>query len=393
MNTDSQNINKSLFSSEKLVFIGSAFWWFSLYIYVPILPIFSKDLGANLGFVGLIVASYSIGQILFRMPIGYLSDRLKSRKLFSVFAALVSTLGSSFLFFADQPNEVFIGRTITGIAAAGWVAISVYYSSFFSPKERSKSSTYILGSNTASVFLGTFLSGFVSDLFGANICFLISILSGLAATLLFTLSKENKFKLEAKFSTTVFFKLMRNRILIAFCTIGILVQFVTFSTLFSFFPIYLNELNFTDSIVGNIVSFSTLATLVGTFSSPILLRKFGFWRTAAIASIPLALSNLLTPFLESLSLLIILRLIAGFGSGVVFSSLMGLIVREFQENYQASAMGIFQAIYAIGMFSGPLISGMIASNFGISYVFAFSSFISLTILMVCFVMRTEKLTK
>ena len=296
-------------------------------------------------------------------------------------------------FFADQPNEVFIGRTITGIAAAGWVAISVYYSSFFSPKERSKSSTYILGSNTASVFLGTFLSGFVSDLFGANICFLISILSGLAATLLFILSKENKFKLEAKFSTTVFFKLMRNRILIAFCTIGILVQFVTFSTLFSFFPIYLNELNFTDSIVGNIVSFSTLATLVGTFSSPILLRKFGFWRTAAIASIPLALSNLLTPFLESLSLLIILRLIAGFGSGVVFSSLMGLIVREFQENYQASAMGIFQAIYAIGMFSGPLISGMIASNFGISYVFAFSSFISLTILMVCFVMRTEKLTK
>ncbi|MEC7880995.1 MAG: MFS transporter [Chloroflexota bacterium] len=393
MNTENQNINKSFFSSEKLVIIGSAFWWFSLYIYVPILPIFSKDLGANLGFVGLIVASYSIGQILFRMPIGYLSDRLKSRKLFSVLAALVSTLGSSFLFFADQPNEVFIGRTITGIAAAGWVAISVYYSSFFSPKERSKSSTYILGSNTASVFLGTFLSGFVSDLFGANTCFLISILSGLTATMLFILSKENKFKLEANFSTNVFFKLMRNRLLIAFCIIGIFVQFVTFSTLFSFFPIYLNELGFTDSIVGNIVSFSTLAALIGTFASPILLKKFGFWRTASVASIPLALSNLITPFLESLSLLIILRLIAGLGVGIVFSSLMGLIVREFQENYQASAMGIFQAIYAIGMFSGPLISGIIASNFGISYVFAFSSFISLMILIVCILMRTEKLTK
>ena len=75
----------------------------------------------------------------------------------------------------------------------------------------------------------------------------------------------------------------------------------------------LNELNFTDSIVGNIVSFSTLATLAGTFASPILLRKFGFWSTAATASIPLALSNLITPFIESLSLLIILRLIAGFG--------------------------------------------------------------------------------
>ena len=72
---------------------------------------------------------------------------------------------------------------------------------------------------------------------------------------------------------------------------------------------------------------------------------------------------------------------------------MGLIVREFQENYQASAMGIFQAVYAIGMFSGPLISGIIASNFGISYVFGFSSLISLMIFLVCILMRTEKLTK
>ena len=393
MNTDIQNINKSFFSSENLVLIGSAFWWFSLYIYVPILPIFSKDLGANLGFVGLIVASYSIGQILFRIPIGYLSDRLKSRKLFSVFAALVSTLGSSFLFFADQPNEVFIGRTITGISAAGWVAISVYYSSFFSPKERSKSSTYILGSNTVSVFLGTFLSGFISDLFGVNMCFLISILSGLLATLLFILSKENKFKLEAKFSTAVFFKLMRNRLLIAFCAIGIFIQFVTFSTLFSFFPIYLNELGFSDSIVGNVVSLSTLASLVGTLISPILLRKYGFWRISSLAAIPVAISTLATPFLESLPLLIVMRLIAGLGHGIIFSSLMGLIVREFQENYQASAMGIFQAIYAIGMFSGPLISGIIATNFGISYVFGFSSLVSLMILMVCVLMRAEKLIK
>ncbi|MBM01705.1 MAG: hypothetical protein CL762_03190 [Chloroflexi bacterium] len=393
MNTKGVKINKSFFSSEKLVILGSTFWWFSLYVYVPILPIFSKDLGANLGFVGLIVASYSIGQILFRIPIGYLSDRLKSRKLFSVFAALVSTLGSSFLFFADQPNEVFIGRTITGISAAGWVAISVYYSSFFSPKERSKSSTYILGSNTISVFLGTFLSGFISDLFGTNMCFLISILSGLMATLLFILSKENKFKLEVEFSTSVFFKLMSNRLLIAFCVIGIFIQFVTFSTLFSFFPIYLNGLGYTDSIVGNVVSFSTLASLAGTLMSPILLRKFGFWKTASASSIPIAMSTLITPFIENLSVLIIMRLIAGFGVGIVFSSLMGLIVREFQENYQASAMGIFQAIYAIGMFSGPLISGIIAANFGISYVFVFSSLVSLMIFIVCIIMRTEKLTK
>lgn len=384
--------NNSFFSPEKLVIIGSTFWWFNLYIYVPILPIYSRDAGADLKFVGIIVASYSIGQILFRIPIGYLSDKLKSRKLFSVLAAVVSCLGSASLYFADQPNEIFLARTVTGISAAGWVAISVYYSSFFSTNERAKSSTYILGSNTVSVFLGTFLSGYISESYGMKACFLISLVSGLIAVFFFLLSKENKFETVAEFSTSTFFNLMKSKLLITFCIIGIFIQFVTFSTSFSFLPIYLNELNFSDSVVGNIVSITTLAALAGTLSSPYLIKKIGFWNLASIVSIPLSISILIIPKIESIYFLIVLRLIAGFCHGIIFSSLMGLIVREFQENYQASAMGIFQALYAIGMFSGPVLSGVIASSLGVSYVFIFSSFVSLMILFVCFSMRSEKLS-
>ena len=64
----------ALFKPHNYVILGSLFWWFSLYIYVPVLPIYSKDLGANLQFVGLIIGSYAVGQVLFRIPIGYLSD-------------------------------------------------------------------------------------------------------------------------------------------------------------------------------------------------------------------------------------------------------------------------------------------------------------------------------
>ena len=383
----------TLFKPHNYVILGSLFWWFSLYIYVPVLPIYSKDLGANLQFVGIIIGSYAVGQVLFRIPIGYLSDRLKSRKLFSVISGIVSFIGSACLFFSNSPNDVFLGRTITGIAAAGWVAISIYYSSFFLKKERFKSSTRIVASNTFAVFLGSFLSGYISDSIGIKACFLISMLSALIASILFFISKEKALDIEVQFSTRKFMNLLKNKLLICLCLNGIFIQFITFSVTFSFFPIYLNELGYSDSIVGNIVSFSTLTAIIGTIFSPYLIKKFGLWKAFAFASIPIGITTLATPYFEGLVLLTTLRLIAGVGTGLIFSSCMSSIVRGFEENYQASAMGIFQAIYAIGMFTGPIFSGIIASRLSLESVFIFSSSISLLIILVSLFMKSEEIAK
>jgi len=376
-----------------VVILGSLLWWFSLYIYVPVLPIFSKDLGANLQFIGIIIGSYAVGQILFRIPVGYLSDKLKSRKLFSVISGIFSFLGSSYLFLSNNPNDVLIGRTIAGVAAAGWVAISVYYSSFFPKNERFKSSTIILASNMIAVFLGTFFSGYISDLINIKTCFFISMVSAIFSSALFLISKEKPFDDKSQFSTTQFINLLKNKLLICLCLIGIFIQFIVFSINFSYFPIYLNNLEFSDSIVGNVVAFYTLASFMGTISSPKLIQRFGLWKIFIFSSIMIGVTTLITPYFENLILLILLRLIGGIGGGIIFSSCMSSIVRGFQENYQASAMGIFQAVYAIGMFLGPVISGIIGSRINLESVFIFSSFISLLIITVCFFIRSEELAK
>ena len=383
----------TFFKPHNYVILGSLFWWFSLYIYVPVLPIYSKDLGSSLQFIGIIVGSYALGQILFRIPIGYLSDRLKSRKLFSVLSGIVSFLGSLYLFISNNPNEVLIGRTITGVAAAGWVAISVYYSSFFPRNERFKSSTIILSSNMLSVFLGTFLSGYISDLISINTCFLLSMVSAILSSILFLISKEKPFDTKSQFSTIQFINLLRNKLLICLCLIGIFIQFITFSINFSYFPIYLNKLSFSDSIVGNLVAFYTLASFIGTISSPRLIKRFGLWRIFIYSAILIGLTTLITPLFENLFLLIFLRLIGGIGGGIIFSSCMSSIVRGFQENYQASAMGIFQAVYAIGMFLGPILSGVIGSNINLESVFIFSSSVTLPIILISFFIKKEELAK
>ena len=383
----------TFFKPHNYVILGSLFWWFSLYIYVPVLPIYSKDLGSSLQFIGIIVGSYAVGQILFRIPIGYLSDRLKSRKLFSVLSGIVSFLGSSYLFISNSPNDVLIGRTITGVAAAGWVAISVYYSSFFPRNERFKSSTIILSSNMLSVFLGTFLSGYISDLISIKTCFLLSMVAAILSSILFLFSKEKPFDAKSQFSTIQFINLLRNKLLICLCLIGIFIQFITFSINFSYFPIYLNELSFSDSIVGNLVAFYTLASFIGTISSPRLIKRFGLWKIFIYSAILIGLTTLITPLFENLFLLIFLRLIGGIGGGIIFSSCMSSIVRGFQENYQASAMGIFQAVYAIGMFLGPILSGVIGSSINLESVFIFSSSVTLPIILISFFIKKEELAK
>ena len=383
----------TFFKPHNYVILGSLFWWFSLYIYVPVLPIYSKDLSSSLQFIGIIVGSYALGQILFRIPIGYLSDRLKSRKLFSVLSGIVSFLGSLYLFISNSPNDVLIGRTITGVAAAGWVAISVYYSSFFPRNERFKSSTIILSSNMLSVFLGTFLSGYISDLISIKTCFLLSMVAAILSSILFLFSKEKPFDAKSQFSTIQFINLLRNKLLICLCLIGIFIQFITFSINFSYFPIYLNKLSFSDSIVGNLVAFYTLASFIGTISSPRLIKRFGLWKIFIYSAILIGLTTLITPLFENLFLLIFLRLIGGIGGGIIFSSCMSSIVRGFQENYQASAMGIFQAVYAIGMFLGPILSGVIGSNINLESVFIFSSSVTLPIILISFFIKKEELAK
>ena len=51
--------------------------------------------------------------------------------------------------------------------------------------------------------------------------------------------------------------------------------------------------------------------------------------------------------------------------------MMGLAIKSVPENERASAMGVFQAIYAIGMFAGPATAGAIADAIGLSGLFVF----------------------
>lgn len=83
-----------------------------------------------------------------------------------------------------------------------------------------------------------------------------------------------------------------------------------------------------------------------------------------------AVTTLVIPFTGNLALLFVTQIIGGFGRGLVFPLLMGLSIQTVPSPRRAMAMGVFQSIYALGMFGGPVIAGTIGQRMSIEGLFA-----------------------
>ena len=97
------------------VIVGTFLFWVSLYLYVPILPNHAKAIGASSTMIGYIIASYAIGQMFLRIPLGYVVDKWGT-KPFTILTMICSATGSFGLAIADNSFEIFLARSITGIA-------------------------------------------------------------------------------------------------------------------------------------------------------------------------------------------------------------------------------------------------------------------------------------
>ncbi len=60
----------------------------------------------------------------------------------------------------------------------------------------------------------------------------------------------------------------------------------------------------------------------------------------------------------------------GFANGLCFPVLVAMAIQRVDEAHRTTAMGIHQAVYAVGMFAGPWIGGVIADALGIRGMFA-----------------------
>src|SRR5690606_38841152 len=73
---------------------------------------------------------------------------------------------------------------------------------------------------------------------------------------------------------------------------------------------------------------------------------------------------------DSLPLMYVTQAINGFTQGLHLPLFLSLAIIDIKPHMKATAMGLYQAIYSLGMFSGPFIAGFLNKAYGIEYGFA-----------------------
>ena len=356
---------------EKTLFpIGTILFWIALYVYVPILPPYAELLGRSLTLVGLVVGSYGFTQLLFRFPIGIWSDKIGRRKPFvlSGFAlALISCIG-----LALSPNAWFllIFRGLSGVAASMWVAFTVLYSGYFRDEQVARAMSLITFSVGFAQMVGTYSGGKIADAYGWLAPFYVGAgLLILGAGFMLPISEkvnENR----VPFSRRRLLSIACRRRLLIVSIITAFSQFAVFITTYGFLPIYATRIGASKGDLGILMFVLHLCqTLSMLLTGTVVAPRIGYKATVGAAYATMTCATVITPYVRNLRLLFLIQGLGGLGRGLAYPVLMGLAIQGMPQEEKATAMGFFQAVYAIGMFSGPAAGGFIGDAFGLRGVF------------------------
>lgn len=348
--------------------IVTLIYWFSGYLYMPILTQFVQELGGSLRMVGLVVGSYGFTQMLLRIPLGIYSDWLSKRKAFVSLGVTLIAISSLGLGLATKPWVALIFRSMAGMGAATWVVFTVLFSSYFKPEDVPKAMGIIIFYNKIGQMSGTLLGGFISNSFGQRTPFWIGGILGIGGLILsFRLREQNIVRERMKISDLV--SVGKDKTLIQVSVLAILVQAISFSTTFGFTPSLASTMGATDIQLSILMFVASLPAAFASLVSGTIAKWLGEARLIVIAFVLSAITAIAIPFSVNISRLYATQLLLGLANGMVFPVLMGMSIKTVEATKRSTAMGFFQAIYGLGMFAGPVVVGIIADGWGLNIGF------------------------
>ncbi|WP_332630373.1 MFS transporter [Halalkalibacter flavus] len=367
-------------NKEKYIFLLVSFMiWFPHFIYLPILSPYMESMGGTYVFIGIVLSSYGLMQFLFRLPIGISSDLLKIRKPFIILGLLISTVSCFIFALTDSLGWILFARSLAGLSVATWVVFAVLYSSYFADREVHRAMSSISFVVVLAQLLGMIFSGYVVNAWGWQAPFWIGGIVGLIGiALAFFIYEPKEAVTKAPVRLQELTSVMREPHLLKISLLSILAHSIIFTTMFGFIPTYVTSIGFEARDISLIVfAFMIPHALATLYLGKFVVPRFGKWRALKYAFLLTALFTLITPFVESKWLLIVVQGVNGFALGVLFPLLLGMSIESISHEKRATAMGVYQAVYAIGMFLGPFLAGILNSSFGIAAGFYFAGMLGL----------------
>lgn len=336
-------------------------------IVIPVLPFYVEGtkFNATPRAVGLLVASYSVMQLIFTPILGRLSDKYGRRPVLLV-SLLGTSLGFLILGFATTLWMLFLGRIIDGITGGNISTAQAYIADVTTPENRAKGMGIIGAAFGLGFILGPGLGGVLSRwginvpfLFGAALAFCNAIL--LYFTLPETVTKDHPARASAatgRWSQLLQSLKQRNLAVVLLIYFLFVVAFSMMTTSFAFFTMYRFGYDAHDTgwlfVFIGVVSAIVQGGLIGR-----LVERFGESALVVTGALLFTASLFVLPFTGPQTGLFWLLFVGGafaFGQSLATPALTSLASKSAGRGEQGAILGVTQSVASLARTVGPLIS-------------------------------------
>lgn len=353
-------------------------YWIALYLYVPTLPVYAQSKADDLAWVGVVLSMYGLWQAVIRLPLGIAADWLGWHKPFIIAGFALAGLGAWVMGTAVDVQGLILGRAITGLAAGTWVPLVVVFSGLFPPEEAVQASALLTMVGSVGRMLATAVTGSLNELGGYPLAFFLAAIAAALAIVIVLPSREQRRSSKAP-SVRGIGRLITRRDVLLPSLLSAVNQYATWATTFGFLPIIARQLGATGVTQSILVTMNIAVVTLGNLMATTLIRVMGTWRLVYLSFWLIALGVGSAALAPSLPMVFFAQLCLGLSQGIGYPILMGMSIQKVAGAERATAMGLHQSVYAIGMFTGPWLSGILADMMGIRLMFGVTAFACLAL--------------
>lgn len=364
--------------------MGRQFFWLYLTVFVniigfgmifPILPLFAEKFHATSFQIGLIAATFSLGQFLFSPFFGRLSDRF-GRKPIILSSMIISAISFLMLMGAESLPLIFFARFLSGVSsAANFPVASSYIADITTKENRTKymgrvSGVFSLGFVVGPVFGGLLgNNGFSTAFLAAAILSLINLIFTFFFLPESITKKAEKLALkEGLLNVKAIYRGLRGDFAVLFLLLSLWAFYI--SNFQVAIPLF-TQGKFGFGVLQNGFFFSltgTVAAITQWVILPYIVKRIGEVKTIFAAIVLMALGQILAPLGPSVLIFYLFFIISILGSGLSRPSINALLSKGTREG-QGTTMGLAFSFESIGRFVGPLVAGFAIGSFGLSFPF------------------------
>ena len=340
---------------------------------IPLLPFYGERFAASPEQVTILLAVFSLTQMLAAPLWGRLSDRVGRRPvlMLSLFASALSYL---WLGFADALWMLFAARAFAGACAGNIAAAQAYVADVTPPEKRAHGMGMIGAAFGLGFILGPVIGGVVAgnDLATADLRTPGLIAAGLSLTaflgVIFVLKESltrERQQAPRRGRIQLLAESLGRPVLSRLLVIFFLV-ILAFAAMESTFALWaMRQFGWGPEQVGYVFTYVGIlsAIMQGGLIRP-LTHRFGEERLMAAGLVLIGLGLLLLPFARALPALGVAMSALAFGMGAMQPSLNSLISRRAGKDEQGGVMGVAQSVGSLSRVLGPIIAGALFSDLG-----------------------------